>query len=432
MEKKTATKKKTTGTALSITFIINMVILSFHFGPLLGSSYAGETLATNLTLQKTPIKTSDTSAGTGRRMTEVIGTPNFPAFPGVQNSYYQFISTKLGEGLDIRSAYDALTSDLIGEKLGTLNTLSPPSGVKPNDPNWLTVVNQIRTELTYVQTANDWILGVRGSQAINNEIFNVIGPDADVVAGYLSNVNDSTTVTANLLSLLSRIAASVAQLAGIPGAPAIANLLSIAFAEVANHGNAPNNLQAKLTAVKAQLDTIRKDAYQAAQDHHDALVTDWSQLAAFAANKRNSPTDPEVDAMIKAGELSYAIWLWQTLSPAAWFIVIPQFTGGRFPQCEGQMDGDYPNPAISYPVSNLAGCGPDAGNAWIGTSCGFLSCDDPSAQAFQVLFGTCQGEGDCRDPIKGPLIIDSSGVDDIFLGRNGWNLPCAGRLCPLQ
>ena len=228
----------------------------------------------------------------------------------------------------------------------------------------MTVVNQIRTELTYVQTANDWILGVRGSQAINNEIFNVIGPDADVVAGYLSNVNDSTAVTANLFIVVVRIAASVAQLAGIPDAPAIANLLSIAFAEVAANGNAPNNLQAKLTAVKAQLDTIRTDAYRAAQDHHDALVTDWSQLAAFAPTRA---ADPEVDAMIKAGELSYAIWLWQTLSPAAWFIVIPQFTGGRFPQCEGQMDGGYPNPAISYPVSNLAGCGPDAGNAWIGT-----------------------------------------------------------------
>ncbi len=78
-----------------------------------GAPYAADTLATNLTLQKPTIKTSDTSAGTGRRMTEVIGTPNFPVFPGVQNTYYQFISSKLGEGLDIRSAYDALTSTLL-------------------------------------------------------------------------------------------------------------------------------------------------------------------------------------------------------------------------------------------------------------------------------------------------------------------------------
>jgi hypothetical protein len=87
MEKKKATKKKSTGTALSITFIINIVILSFHFGPLLGSAYAAETLPTNLTLQEPTIKTSDTSAGTGRRMTEVIGTPNFPVFPDTQDSF---------------------------------------------------------------------------------------------------------------------------------------------------------------------------------------------------------------------------------------------------------------------------------------------------------------------------------------------------------
>ncbi len=253
-----------------------------------------------------------------------------------------------------------------------------------------------------------------------------------MVAGYLSNVNDSTAVTANLGSLLLRIAASVAQLAGVPDAPAIANLLSIAFAEVASHGNAPNNLQAQLVDVKAKLDTIRKDAYQSAQDHHDALVTNWSQLAAFAANKRNAPTDPEVDAMIRVGELTYAVWLWQTLSPAAWSIVVPNLISeGKFSTCEYQMDSNYPNPGIniSYPVSNNACCG----NAWIGASCGITYCDDPSAQAFQVLFGTCSGGGDCRDPINGPLIIDSSGVDDVFLGQNGWNLPCwTGGQCPLQ
>jgi len=355
----------------------------------------------------------------------------FPPFPGVQNSYYQYISSKLGEGLDIRSAYDALTSDYIPEKLETLNGLLPPSGVKADDPNWLAVVNQIRTELTYVQTANDWILGTRGSQAINNEIFNVITPDVDLVAAYLSNINDSTGVTADLLSLLSKIAASVAQLAGIPDAPAIANLLSIAFAEVASHGNAPNNLQAELTTVKAQLDTIRKDAYQSAQDHHDALVSNWSQLAGFAAGKKNSPTDLEVDAMIRVGELSYSLWLWQTLSPVVWSISVPYMhEGGKYPGCENEMDGAYPNTDISYPVSNNQGCG----KAWIAASCGTFSCDDPSAQAFQVLFGTCQEAGGCRDPIKGPLvIIGSSSMDDIFLGRNGWNLPCwRGGQCPLR
>jgi hypothetical protein len=371
-------------------------------------------------------------AGTGLPMTEVIGTPNFPPFPGVQNSYYQYISTNLGEGLDIRSEYDALTSDLIAEKLQTLSTLSPPSGVTPNDPNWLNVVNQIRTELTYVQTANEWILGVRGSQAINDEIFSVIQPDADLVAGYLSNVSDSTEVTANLLSLLSRIAASVLALVGIPNAPAIANLLSIAFAEVAANGNAPNNLQAELAQVKAQLDTISAAAHQAAQDHHDALVTDWSQLAAFAANKMNAPTDPEVDAMNRVGELSYALWLWQTLSPAVWSISLPSLGCGRECFCVNQMDNDYPNPGISYPVNNNSNCG----KAWIGALCGVLSCDDPSAQAFKILFGSCATGVDCRDPINGPLIIiGSSGVDDIFLGRNGWSLPCWDQdsdECPLQ
>ena len=41
----------------------------------------------------------------------MTGTPNFPAFAGVQNTYYQYVSTQLKHyGSDIRAYYDQLSS----------------------------------------------------------------------------------------------------------------------------------------------------------------------------------------------------------------------------------------------------------------------------------------------------------------------------------
>src|SRR5205085_4883992 len=123
------------------------------------------------------------------------------------------------------------------------------AGVLPIDPNWQAVEKQILTELTYVQTANDWVLGTRGSQTLTTQIFTEVGLNADSVASKLSNVDQSTTIAANLFLLLTKIAQGVAAGAGVPVAPGIASLLVTIFSEVHGKVGAPN-LSIAVGAVK--------------------------------------------------------------------------------------------------------------------------------------------------------------------------------------
>ena len=59
-------------------------------------------------------------------------------------------------------------------------------------------------------------------------------------------------------------------------------------------------------------------------DTHRQLVTDWSKLNAFASPiVGTAPTDDQQKAMRNAGEMSYAVWLWQALSPTRWHIAVP-------------------------------------------------------------------------------------------------------------
>lgn len=73
---------------------------------------------------------------------QVVGAAGFPPFTGLQQQYYQYVSTKLGNGVDIRANYDQLSSDLIVGLKSTLENLSPPTGVLPTDPNWQAVQNR--------------------------------------------------------------------------------------------------------------------------------------------------------------------------------------------------------------------------------------------------------------------------------------------------
>jgi hypothetical protein len=355
---------------------------------------------------------------TNRTAREATGTPGFPPFTGVQNTYYQYISAKLGNGSNIRANYDQLGSDVISTLLSSLSSLSPPSGVLPADDNWKAVKTQVQTELTYVQTANDWVLGVRGSQTLVTQIFTEVGLDADSVAAKLSNVNRSTVIAADLFSLLTKIAQGVASAAGVPVAPGVASLLSTIFSEVYGNGGAPN-LSVAVGEVKGKLATMYNSALNANNDTHEALVTNWSKLQAFAASKvGTAPNDNDLKQMRLAGELSYAAWLWETISPAVWHVVIPYYDVHKINNtCEYVEQLDYPSDGPTYAFDS-GGCGP----AWIGVDCGYFSCDSVTEPAVVTPFGgSCPGGVDCRDPVNGPLLLNRV---DLFLGRNGWNLPC--------
>ncbi len=354
----------------------------------------------------------------GRRATEVTGTPNFPAFTGVQNTYYQYISSKLGYGSDIRADYDELVGQT-GTVLSDLKGLAPPTGVLPSDANWQAVTAQIITELKYVKAADDWILGPQGSQPLTRDIFTFAGLDADSVASKLS-AGQSSTIAANLFSLLVTIARGVTAAVGVPVAPGIGLLLSTVFSEVHGNGQAPN-LSIAVGAVKGQLATMFTHAENANNDVHDALVSNWSQLQAFAASKVGIvPSDPYVVEMRRTGALGYASWLWETISPAVWHINIPYYDVHKINNtCEYVKQYDYPPDGPTY-AFNSGGCGP----AWIGVDCGYFSCDSVTEAAVVVPFGgSCPPGVDCRDPVNGPLLLNSN---DMFLGQNGWNLPCFG------
>jgi hypothetical protein len=352
---------------------------------------------------------------TGRTATELTGASGFPAFTGVQNTYYQYVSGHLGYGSDIRADHDQLGQGVIGGVISSLNGLQPPTGVPPTDPNWKAVTTQIHTELLYVETANNWILGDRGTQTLTTQIFTAVGLNADSVASKLSNVSQSSVIAANLFSLLTKIVQGVATLAGVPEASGIASLLNTIFAEVHGNGGAPN-LSIAVGAVKGQLATMYSDSLNANNDTHDALVGNWSQLQAFAASKVGTvPTDDDLKAMRLAGELSYAAWLWETISPAVWNVVIPYYNVHvRNNTCEYVEQLDYPLDGPTYAFDS-GGCGP----AWIGVDCGVFSCDSVTEAAVVVPFGG--GCPACRDPVNGPLFLNSV---DLFLGRDGWNLPC--------
>ena len=289
----------------------------------------------------------------------------------------------------------------------------------PTDPNWVAVETQILTELTYVETANNWILGDRGSQTLTTQIFTFSGLDADSVASRLA-AGQSSTIAANLFSLLTKIAQGVAAAAGVPVAPGIASLLSTIFSEVHGNGQAPN-LSIAVGAVKGQLATMFIVAENANNDVHDALVSNWSQLQAFAASKVGIvPSDPDLIEMRRTGALGYASWLWETISPAEWTINIPYYNVHvRNNTCEYVEQLDYPPDGPTYAFDS-GGCGP----AWIGVDCGTFSCDSvPEAGVVVPFGGSCPTGVDCRDPVNGPLFLNSV---DMFLGQNGWNLPCFG------
>ena len=128
--------------------------------------------------------------------------PSFPPFPGDQNACYQYLSTNISTspgtyGTDLRSHYDELTdSGLIATLQDNLRALSPPPTCTA--ANWTPVVGQIKTELSFVQTANDWLLGPTGSQTLLTQIFTETDFDVDSVSAKLQNVDPADQIAANL------------------------------------------------------------------------------------------------------------------------------------------------------------------------------------------------------------------------------------------
>ena len=149
------------------------------------------------------------------------------------------------------------------------------------------------------------------------------------------------------------------------------------------------------------------------------------KLNAFAAPiVGTAPTDDQQKAMRNAGEMSYAVWLWQALSPTRWHIAVPLLSNNPA-ICYFKMVWGYPNPDIKYPAQNNMGCGP----AWIGDKCYNTQCNAPSKEAFDFLFKEVP-HGASQVPRPGEWTPQDQSRRRVP-SRNGWNLPCVGS-CPLQ
>lgn len=354
--------------------------------------------------------------------------PSFPPFPGDQNACYEYLSTNISTspgtyGKALRSHYDELTdSGIIATLQDNLRAMSPPSTCSA--ANWNPVVEQIRTELSYVQTANDWLLGPTGSQTLLTQIFTETDFDVDSVSAKLQNVDPSAQVAASLAQLFMGVGIAIGgSVIGLP--PVFSNVFNQVGSYIGKNGGFPTNPNLAVGEVKGKLAIMFDSALDGNNDMHHQLVTDWSKLNGFAASiVGTAPTDEQQKTMRTAGEISYAVWLWQTLSLTRWHIVVPLIRND-LNGCYFQMVSGYPNPAIKHKVKQNFDCG----DAWIGDLCGSTQCNAPSTEAFDFLFKPCPpGQTKCPDPAKGPLEISP---DDVFLSRNGWSLPCVGT-CPLE
>ena len=354
--------------------------------------------------------------------TQAMGTSNFPPFntPPLSD-YYAYLSnnTNGNYGSNIRAHYDEIDSVIAQTDIGKINGLAPPPGVSPVDANWKNVKNQIITELTYVGTTYDWIMGGSGSRRLINESFTTSGFDVAGVAAMLTNVDQSHTINAGLASLLARIAAGVAGIVGVPVAPGIGNLLGAIFSLIQSE-DAPPNLQIKVGEVQQHLTEMYTAALNANDKTKTALVSNWTQLQAFAQSKVGLvPGGDDLRHMLSASQLEYVKWIWVSITPAVWTRVVPEFDGNN--GCLGGQPNDYVDPAPTYYVAS-AFC-----NAWIGTACGFGGCSAPAHSVVVQTWGTCpQGQSSCPDPLRGPFGF--SPVDP-FTNKGGWDLPCIGDQC---
>ena len=110
--------------------------------------------------------------------------------------------------------------------------------------------------------------------------------------------------------------------AGLP--PVFSNVFNQVSNYIGKHGGFPSDPNLAVGEVKGKLAIMYNTALNGNNDTHHQVVTDWSQLKAFAASiVGTAPTDEQQKAMRTAGEMSYAVWLWQTLSPTRWHAVVP-------------------------------------------------------------------------------------------------------------
>jgi hypothetical protein len=362
----------------------------------------------------------------------------FPVIEGnpahIQNAY-AFISAALAPGqlcaqstpatCDIRSQYS--NPNFSGpDAYSTLQQCSPTScGVGINTANYTTekgyglatsqefknVVQQLETETYTIGPVRNYFQDSQGS------LYQGILGDSlteDWVAGQLSLSESSSSLTAfNDLGLGIKIAGAIGALADVPGAGAMGNLISSLMSAGAGASSANGGTEALTVAsIKGNLEGLLTNTNNASSCLEDEVMSSWGLLEPMYAQESTLASFAKNQEAIDTTEEAFDLYTYQSLAPVQWEVHTPYFS--IYSSCES-LPGGYPSD-YTYPYYN-----PNTGctGAWFQFQ-GFFE-GPPSNAVMNNLFqnGPCEtSSGSC--PTRNQLGVPP---DDLFFGRNGWNLP---------
>ena len=292
---------------------------------------------------------------------------------------------------DLQSAHDKLNA-----------ATSPPFTTPPLDPHaWMTVQGQIVAELDAARQVTD--------HAANLSTFHtdtVLSKDMtlDVVKARMSELYeeaDYTTFTAGLFSDLIEALAYVApeELAVEVPLEEMSVLISMTTETVETFGGLDDPIEGLYPTLKAKLGDNLTRARDSATTNKNAALSDWGLLATWRDLVKTSgpyalsSTSTGWSTAVARSLRSYTTWLYKTLTPYAYFI--------------RPTDPAYPS-SLTFGENE----------AWsLYKRGGPRDPGDELDQLFQATSDSCRKTfvSDCGLGVP---------LSDLFLSRNGWNIPC--------
>jgi hypothetical protein len=361
----------------------------------------------------------------------------FPVVAGnpahIQNAY-AFISAVLSPGqlcaqstpatCDIRSQYsnpnfsapdaystlEQCTPTSCGVGIGTGNYTTEKGYGLATNQEFENVVKQLETETYTISPVRTYFQDSQGS------LYQGVLSDSlteDWVAGQLSLSESSNSLSAfNDLGLGIKIAGAIGSLVGVPGAGAMGNLISSIMSAGAAASTANGGTEALTVAnIKGNLASFLTNTNNASSCFEDEVMSSWGLLEPMYAQESTLASFAKNQEAVDTTEKAFDLYTYQSLAPVQWEVYTPSFN--VYTGCDPVPDG-YPS-EYTYPYHSSNGCV----GAWFKFQNFFYG--PPTNAVMDNLFqtGPCEtSSGSC--PTQNQLGVPP---DDLFFGRNGWNLP---------
>lgn len=291
----------------------------------------------------------------------------FPAFTGGQLTAYQAISNTLLNRLsggDIRTQYrnKDLASSFPADYPALVRTMQKPTSV--SDDDWNAVKTQLLKEFSYVAAVNTWF-------ANNAQLLTDLGVSNFISAVTVANrlemdLSRADTFNISFKQLADGITAGLSKLAEGAGQEEIAgaiNLVSKALdaSGVLDRSDGQADLALKVTEVNQRLNDHFTNAVTANGCNQSYYMSDLSLLEELGRPIVQGDLqwdDTLTGQLLTEGRRQYEIYLYKTLSQAAWEVINygegAQGYCGFFNTCA---------PPADYPAAYVYGSGEDA--TWI-------------------------------------------------------------------